>query len=121
MIEIETDEPRNLFIIRYHGHITAEETGAEIQSMKLAIGKLRPGFGLLADFTHLEAMDAACAPHIREIMDYANAHGIAAVVRVIPDPHRDIGMQIMSRFHYGGNVQIATCATVEEAMKILFE
>lgn len=121
MIEIDTDEPRNLFLIRYHGHVTEEQTRAQLEPMKLALAKMRPAFGLLADFTDLESMDVDCAPHIREIMDFANAHGVAAVVRVIPDPHRDIGMQIMSRFHYGGNVQIATCATVEEAMKILFD
>jgi hypothetical protein len=120
MIEIETDEARNLFLLRYHGQINSAATAAKLTPMKLALDKMRPGFGLLADFTALESMDADCAPHIREIMDYANAHGIAAVVRVIPDPHRDIGMQIMSRFHYGKDVQIATATTVEEAMKILF-
>ena len=43
--------------------------------MKLALDKMRPGFGLLGDLTDLQLMDVACAPHIREIMDYANAHG----------------------------------------------
>jgi anti-anti-sigma regulatory factor len=121
MIETETDEARNLFVIRYHGHITAEETGAQVEPIKFALDKMRPGFGLLTDFTKLESMDAACAPHIRQVMDYANAHGIAAVVRVIPDPHRDIGLQLMSRFHYGPYVQIATTTTIDEAMKILFD
>ena len=121
MIEIESDETKNLFVIRYHGHVTAEETGSWVEPMQQALAKLRPGFGLLVDFTHLESMDADCAPHIGQIMDYCNANGVAAVVRVIPDPQRDIGMQIMSRFHYGGNVQIVNVATVEEAMKILFD
>jgi hypothetical protein len=121
VIEIESDESKNLFVIRYHGDITAEETAAQVEPMKSALDKMRPGFGLLADFTYLKSMDAACVPHVREIMGYANAHGIAAVVRVIPDPKLDIGMQIMSQFHYSTNVQIATCATLEEAMKILFD
>ena len=121
MIQTETDEARNLFVIRYHGHITPEDTGVQVEPIKFALAKMRPGFGILTDFTDLEYMDAACAPHIRQVMDYANAHGVAAVVRVIPDPHRDIGMQLMSRFHYGQNVQIATTATVDQAMKILFD
>jgi anti-anti-sigma regulatory factor len=121
MIEFETDDAKNLFVIRYCGHVTAEETGAQVDPMKLALEKMRPGFGLLADLTDLQSMDADCAPHIRQIMDYSNAHGVAAVVRVIPDPTRDIGMQIMSRFHYSGNVQIATAATSEEAHKLLFD
>ncbi len=121
MIETEIDEARNLFVIQYHGHVTADETAAQLEPMKAALARMRPGFGLLANLTDLESVDAACAPHIREIMDYANAHGVVAVVRVIPDPRRDIGLQIMSRFHYSGEVQIATAATMDEAMKILFD
>jgi hypothetical protein len=41
------------------------------------------------------------------------------VVRVIPDPHRDIGLQIMSIFHYGGDVQIVTCETLVQAEELL--
>jgi hypothetical protein len=41
------------------------------------------------------------------------------VVRVIPDPTRDIGLQIMSYFHYDGAVRIVTCATLDEATEIL--
>jgi hypothetical protein len=41
------------------------------------------------------------------------------VVRVIPDPHRDIGLQIMSYFHYKGDVRIVTCETLAEAAKTL--
>jgi anti-anti-sigma regulatory factor len=121
MIETETDALRNLFIIRYHSHVTAQETRARIEPMKLALDKMRAGFGILVDFSDLTTMDADCAPHIREIMDHANARPVKAVVRVIPDPHRDIGMQIMSRFHYGQQVQIATATTVSEAMKMLFD
>lgn len=120
MIELENDDARNLFIIRYHGHITADEMAQWIERTHAGIERMRPGFGLLADLTNLTNMDVGCAPYIEATMDVANKHGIAAVVRVIPDPARDIGLQIMSLFHYGANVQIATCATVEEAMKILF-
>jgi hypothetical protein len=38
---------------------------------------------------------------------------------VIPDPTIDIGLQIMSLFHYGHDVRIITCATLEEAMRAL--
>jgi hypothetical protein len=40
-------------------------------------------------------------------------------VRVIPDPHRDIGLKIMSIFHYAGDVQIITCQSLAEAEEIL--
>jgi anti-anti-sigma regulatory factor len=121
MIELDIDKPRNLFVIRYHGNVTAEETRQSLDRVFAGIDQMQQGFGLLADLTDLASMEVACAPHIEATMDYANSKGVAAVVRVIPDPTRDIGMQIMSRFHYGANVQVLTTATLAEAMRILFD
>src|SRR4051812_27303962 len=99
MIDIEADSERNLVTIRYRDVVTVEDAAAGLGRARLAIDSMQPGFGLLADFTPLVSMDPDCAPSIRATMDYANTRGVAAVVRVIPDPQRDIGMQIMSRFH----------------------
>jgi hypothetical protein len=41
------------------------------------------------------------------------------VVRVIPDPQKDIGLNILSLFHYRRRVRIVTCKTLAEAMKAL--
>jgi anti-anti-sigma regulatory factor len=80
---------------------------------------LQFGFRLLADLTELEAMDMACAPFIEKAMDLCNQKGASMVVRVIPDPRRDIGLQIMSIFHYRGDVQIFTCETLAQADDLL--
>ena len=40
-------------------------------------------------------------------------------LRIIPDPHKDIGFKILSLFHYRRRVRIVTCATLGEAMKAL--
>jgi hypothetical protein len=63
-------------------------------------------------------MDVSCAPHIRDIMDMCNQNGVAEVVRIIPDPKRDIGLQIMSYFHYNTDVHIVTCESADEAMNL---
>jgi len=52
-------------------------------------------------------------------MDLLNKQGVSTVVRVIPDPRKDIGFNILSLFHYRPDVQIVTCETLEEAMKVL--
>ena len=52
-------------------------------------------------------------------VDLCNKQGIEMVVRVIPDPQKDIGLNILSLFHYRRRVRIVTCATLEEAMKAL--
>jgi hypothetical protein len=40
-------------------------------------------------------------------------------VRVIPDSRKDIGLNIMSLFHYRRGVRIVTCETLAEAHTIL--
>ena len=91
-----------------------------MEEVRAGLAKLESGFRLLADLTDLESMDVACAPFIEKAMDLCNEKGASIVVRVIPDPTRDIGMQIMSLFHYGGDVRIVTCETLDEARAILF-
>jgi hypothetical protein len=35
----------------------------------------------------------------------------------MPDPHKDIGLNILSQFHYGANVKIATFETLADALQ----
>ena len=119
MIRFEVDHPQNLFTIRYSGAIGAQETEQGLAEIRARLANLTSGFRLLVDLTELERMDVACAPFIEKAMDLCNEKGASMVVRVIPDPHRDIGLQIMSIFHYGGEVQILTCQTLAEAAELL--
>jgi hypothetical protein len=52
-------------------------------------------------------------------MDSCDARGITMVVRIIPDPRKDIGLNIMSLFHYRRGVRFVTCETIEEAQAVL--
>jgi anti-anti-sigma regulatory factor len=119
VIKFEVDEPKRLLVIRYRGVVEAEETEKGLEQIRNGLTKLQSGFRLLADLSELESMDVACAPFIEKAMDMCNEKGASMVVRVIPDTHRDIGLQIMSIFHYGGDVQIITCQTLPEADEIL--
>jgi hypothetical protein len=119
MIAIEVDQPKNLFVIRYRGRVGPGEMERRFGEVRTGLAKLQAGFRLLADLSELESMDVSAAPYIEKIMDLCNEKGVASVVRVIPDPHRDIGLQIMSYFHYGAGVQIVTCHTLAEADEML--
>jgi hypothetical protein len=119
VIKFEADPARNLLVIRYSGVVGAEETEKGLEDIRSGLSKLQSGFRLLGDLTELESMDVKCAPFVEKAMDMCNEKGASMVVRVIPDPHRDIGLQIMSIFHYGGDVQIMTCQTLAEADEIL--
>jgi hypothetical protein len=36
---------------------------------------------------------------------------------VIPDSHKDVGLNILSQFHYGPEIQIATFQTLADALQ----
>lgn len=118
-VSIEANRASNIVSVRYRGHVNVESMERSIDAMRAALEQLTPGFRLLADLSKLEAMDAACVPYIDQVMQLCADRGVSAIARIIPDPRRDIGMSIMSRFHYGRQVAIMTCATEEEAMRAL--
>ena len=119
MISFEANVPKRLVEIRYGGVVTAEDTEKGLEQLRASLDQLETGFRVLVDLTALESMDVKCAPFVEKAMDLCNEKGASSVVRVVPDPHRDIGLQIMSVFHYRGDVRIITCTSLAEANAIL--
>jgi hypothetical protein len=119
VIKFEVNPPQRLLVVRYSGSVRPDETENGLEQIRSGLGRLETGFRLLADLTDLQEMDVGCAPFIEEAMDLCNEKGTSLVVRVIPDPHRDIGMQIMSIFHYASDVRIINCETLAQAEEIL--
>jgi hypothetical protein len=113
--EVEIDIPRNVVFTRAYGTITAVEMQEGAAQAERVLGQLRPGFSVLADMTALDLMELECVPHLTRMMDLFKASGVALVVRVMPDLHKDIGLNILSLIHYRGEVRIITCATLAEA------
>ncbi len=118
MISFEANIARNLLEIRYAGVVRAGEAEQGLEQLRASLAELEPGFRVLVDLTELELMDVKCAPFVEKAMDLCNEKGACMVVRVVPDPHRDIGLQIMSIFHYRGDVRIITCQSLAEANEI---
>ena len=119
MLHTAVDKAANLLTLRFsHRVAPAEAERATIEARRL-LPDLKTGFRLLADLSGLELMDFACVPEVKKMMDLCNHHGVSKVVRVIPDPHKDIGLNILSLFHYDRRVHIVTCETLEEALKLL--
>jgi anti-anti-sigma regulatory factor len=116
---VEVDPENQLLTIRYRGYVRPSAVARCAKEVKAALAKLKPGFRILVDLTELESMETDCAPQLREIMELCGEKGVALVVRAIPNPRRDIGLGIMSYFHYGPSVQIATCRTIAEAKEII--
>ena len=119
MFQVEVDKAKNLLRITYAQHVGPEDTQLVEEKIPGLVPDLRPGFRLLTDLSGLESMDLACVPYIKRMMDLCNKKGVEMVVRVIPDPQKDIGLTILSLFHYRRRVRIVTCETLQEAMKVL--
>jgi hypothetical protein len=121
MYSVEIDRSKRLMVISALQRVTAEQAKLVAQQVCELLSDVAPGFRVLADFRWLESMDSAAAPHVAEIMDTLAEKRVASVTRVMPDPHKDIGLNILSQFHYGPEIQIATFETLADALQSLTE
>lgn len=117
--DVQVDESRNLLTINYFGHVTAAVMKAVTEQAGAILSKLRPGFTVLADLSGLESMELDCVPDLTGMMDRFRAKGVGTVVRIIPDPSKDIGFNILAIVHYRRGVHVVTCETAAEAERIL--
>ncbi|MGH7957893.1 MAG: hypothetical protein ACREH8_12930 [Opitutaceae bacterium] len=118
-VEIATDEGRNLLRIRFHGDITVPGMKAAFDEIKVQLGHVSPGFTILTDLSDLESMELDCVDSLTRMMECFKSAGIGLVVRVIPDPSKDIGFNILSRTHYRRGVKVITCETLAAAERAL--
>ena len=117
MYVVEIDRSKRLLVISAAAKVTAEEAKMAAQRIREVLRDVAPGFHALADFRWLESMDPAAARYIAKIMDALAEKNVASVTRVMPDPHKDIGLNILSQFHYGTDVKIATYETLADALQ----
>ena len=121
MYAVEVDQTKRLLVISAAGRVTIEEVREAAQRVREMTKDAEPGFRVLTDFRWMESMDPAAARHVAEIMDALAGKKVGLVIRVVPDPHKDIGLNILSQFHYGGDIQIATFETLADALQSLTE
>jgi anti-anti-sigma regulatory factor len=117
MYAVEIDRFKRLLVLTAAQRVTAEQAKVAVQRIRELLQDVAPGFRVLADFRWLDSMDSAAASYIAEMMDAFTEKGIASVTRVMPDPHKDIGLNILSQFHYGPEIQIATFETLADALQ----
>jgi hypothetical protein len=119
MFSVETDDSNGLLKISWSDIVTVDEMRECADQLRLVIADMRPGFRLLGDLTGLVLMDPAGASHIGAIMDLLAAKQVRFIVRVIPDPRKDIGLNILSYFHYGPEVRVETYERLADALQRL--
>lgn len=117
MYAVELDQSKHLLVISAAGKVTAGEANMAAQRIREVLRDVAPGFHALADFRWLDSMDPGAVRHVAAIMDALAEKNVASVTRVMPDPHKDIGLNILSQFHYGTDVKIATFETLADALQ----
>lgn len=119
MILTAANKAKHLLVILFVGRVELKEIAENSPDLFATVAQLEPGFTILADFSQLEWMDVHCAPEIAKIMNLCAQKGVNKIIRVIPDPSKDIGFTILSRFHYPNKPRMIVCETLLEAGNLL--
>lgn len=108
-------KPKQLLYLSFIGRVSVEQLQQGREDIVSLLADLRSGFRVLADFSRLDNMDINCATEIGKVMELCEQNGLRSVIRIVPDPARDIGLNILTLFHYRRRPRIMTCDNLAEA------
>jgi hypothetical protein len=119
MILATSNKAKQLLCVNYIGRVRPAELKQGREELKLLLTDLRPGFCFLANLSNLEVMGLDCRTELGRNMDLISQSGVGRVVRVIPDPSKDPGLNILGFFHYPNHPPISTFTTLAAAVENL--
>ena len=119
MLLVTSNKRKKLLNIRFMGRVVLKDFQNAREDMIAELGALPQGFRYLADFSQLESMGLDCVPEIGKIMELIEKAGASLTVRFIPDPSKDIGMNILTAFHYSKRLKVVTCQHLKNVVKTL--
>jgi hypothetical protein len=121
MVSVEISESKRLLVFSAAGHVSREEVKQAAEEVRNALQDVAPGLRALTDFRWLDSIRPSAAPHIAEIMELLAEKQVASVIRIIPGPGKNIGLNILSQFHCARELPITTVETLVEALDRLVE
>jgi hypothetical protein len=117
--DVQLDASRNLVRVRFQGHVAPADTKGYVERVMSLLPQVRKGFTVLTDLSGLDSMELDCVTGLTKVMDAFRAKGVGTVVRIVPDPSKDIGFNILSVVHYRRGVKVITCQTAAEAERVI--
>ena len=121
MVSVEISESKRLLVFSAAGHVSREEVKQAAEEVRNALQDVAPGLRALTDFRWLDSIRPSAAPHIAEIMELLAEKQVASVIRIIPGPGKNVGLNILSQFRYARELPITTVETLVEALDRLVE
>ena len=121
MVSVEINGSKRLLVFSAAGHVSREEVKQAAEEVRNALQDVAPGLRALTDFRWLDSIRPSAAPHIAEIMELLAEKQVASVIRIIPGRGKNIGLNILSQFHYARELPITTVETLVEALDRLVE
>ncbi len=119
MIFATVNQFKQVILVNYLGHIKPVELKQSREELKSLLAELRPGFRMLVDLSQLASMGLDCRAELGRNMDMFSQAGVGRVVRIIPDPTKDLGLNILAVFHYPNHPVLVSCRTVAEGFEKL--
>jgi anti-anti-sigma regulatory factor len=119
MVLASVNKPKKLLCLSFAGQVDLQQLERGRPDLVALLAEMTTGFRLLTDLSQVESIDVECAREIGRVMELCEQKGVGLVVRVIPDPEKDIGMNLLSLFHYHRHPRIVTCKTMVEAAERL--
>jgi hypothetical protein len=113
------NKQKRLLFLNYVQRVTPQELEVGRPEMEAALAEMPADFHLLADLSLLESMDPECTTELGRIMEMIAKHGVGLIVRVVPDASKDIGLNILTIFHYPRQPRVINCETLAEALQKL--
>jgi hypothetical protein len=115
MVKVTYDAAHNAVIMEFSGKVDVPQMEKLCRDLQKVVPENCGGFKLLTDLSGIDSVDLAVREPVKKLMDFLNLKGVKEIIRVIPDPSHDIGLNIMSHFHYSKDVQFVTVESREEA------
>jgi hypothetical protein len=112
------NKPKRLLHLSFIGQVEADDLVQQREELLMLLADLPIGFRLLSDLGRLDAFGPNCVAEIGKMMEVFDQK-VALVVRVIPDDAKDIGLNILSVFHYRNRPRAVSCRTMIEAAELL--
>lgn len=114
MITVEYHPEKNILHVIYSGETTAAQMEALYQKVKALGPAFKPGLRLLSDLSRTASPSLELREGVAKFMELMNFLGVREIIRVIPDPAQDIGLNIMSLFHYDPEVRFKTVESCDQ-------